>query len=128
MNSASITKNKCYCFLGKSWYHNYKVINISFVMCAFFAWWQNTAMDVTFQNMDVTVCKKDKEISDVKNVNSLYILSFFLTNLRKLAISFEIIFIFSLNFHLFDEKHKSLSKCLWLIFKLIFMYFFCSMI
>ena len=97
-------------------------------MCAFFAWWQNTAMDVTFQNMDVTVCKKDKEISDVKNVNSLYILSFFLTNLRKLAISFEIIFIFSLNFHLFDEKHKSLSKCLWLIFKLIFMYFFCSMI
>ena len=93
-------------------------------MCAFFAWWQNTAMDVTFQNMDVTVCKKDKEISDVKNVNSLYILSFFLTNLRKLAISFEIIFIFSLNFHLFDEKHKSLSKCLWLIFKLILMNFF----
>ena len=45
-------------------------------MCAFFAWWQNTAMDVTFQNMDVTVCKKDKEISDVKNVNSLYLLSF----------------------------------------------------
>ena len=42
------------------------VINISFVMCAFLAWWQNTVMDVTFRIMNVTVCKKDKEISDVK--------------------------------------------------------------
>ena len=31
---------------------------------------------VTFWIFDVTVCKKDKEISDVKNVNSLYRLSF----------------------------------------------------
>ena len=33
-------------------------------------------MDVTFWIMDVTVCEKDKEISDVKNVNYLYLLSF----------------------------------------------------
>ena len=66
------------------------MINISFVMCAFF---------VTFRIMDVIVCKKDKEISDVKNVPY-----FFPTNIRKLAISFEIGFIFPLNFHLFDEK------------------------
>ena len=38
-------------------------------MCAFFAWWQNAVMDVTEG-------KKDKEISDVKNLNSLYLLSF----------------------------------------------------
>ena len=30
----------------------------------------------TFRIMDVTVCKQDKEISDVKNVNFLYLLSF----------------------------------------------------
>ena len=45
-------------------------------MCAFFAWWQNAVMDVTFWIMDVTEGKKDKEISDVKNLNSLYLLSF----------------------------------------------------
>ena len=67
-------------------------------MCALYTWWQNTVMDVTFWIMDVTVCKKDKEISDVKNVN------FFPTNNRILAISFEIGFIVPLNFHLFDEK------------------------
>ena len=33
-------------------------------------------MDVTFRIMNFTVCKKDKEISDVKNVNSLYLLYF----------------------------------------------------
>ena len=33
-------------------------------------------MDVIFRIMDVTMCKKDKEISDVKNVNSLYLLFF----------------------------------------------------
>ena len=71
-------------------------------MCALYTWWQNTVMDVTFWIMDVTVCKKDKEISDVKNVNSLYLLSFLQT--RKLAISFEIGFIFPLNFHLSNEK------------------------
>ena len=52
--------------------------------------------------LSVTVSNKDKEISDVKNVNSLYLLSFLQT--RKLAISFEIGFIFPLNFHLANEK------------------------
>ena len=33
-------------------------------------------MDVTFQIMDVAVCEKDKEISDVKNINPLFLLSF----------------------------------------------------
>ena len=33
-------------------------------------------MDVTFHIMDVTVCEKDKEISDVKKMNSLFLLSF----------------------------------------------------
>ena len=65
-------------------------------MCAMFAWWQNTSvMDVTFQIMDVTVCKKHEEISDVKNVNSLYLLSF-PKHITQLAISFEIGFIFPL--------------------------------
>ena len=45
-------------------------------MYAFFAWRQNTVMDVTFWIMDVTEGKTDKEISDVKNVNSLHLLSF----------------------------------------------------
>ena len=52
-------------------------------------------MGVTFQIMDVTVCKKDKESSDVKNINSL---------IRKRVISFEISCIFPVKLHLFDEK------------------------
>ena len=50
-------------------------------------------MDVTFHIMDVTVCEKDKEISDVKKINSLFLLSFpqILENwplVLKLALSF----------------------------------------
>ena len=50
-------------------------------------------MDVTFQIMEVTVCEKDQEISDVKKVNSLFLLSFpqILENwplVLKLALSF----------------------------------------
>ena len=60
-------------------------------------------MGVTFQIMDVTVYKKDKESSDAKNINSL-IPSFFVTNIRKRVISFEISCIFPVKFHLFDEK------------------------
>ena len=58
-------------------------------------------MDVTFWIMDVTVCKKDEEISQKCKFP---VPSFFPTNIRKLAISFEIGFNFPLNFHLFDEK------------------------
>ena len=51
-------------------------------------------MDVTFHIMDVTVCEKDKEISDVKKINSLFLLSFpqILENwplILKLALSFS---------------------------------------
>lgn len=63
-------------------------------------------MDVTFQVMDVTVCEKHNEISDIKNINSLFI-HFFLTNVRKLAISFKISFIFLL-FHL-----QRMETCFW---------------
>ena len=59
-------------------------------------------MDVTFQIMEVTVCEKDQEISDVKKINSLFLL-FFPPNIRKLAISFEISIIFPF-FHLKDLK------------------------
>ena len=83
-------------------------------------------MDVTFQIMDVTVCEKDKEISDVQNINSLFLLSFpqTLENwplVLKLALSFpfsaerlEIVFLVS-STHLeacsvlggkFDRKKK----------------------
>ena len=55
-------------------------------------------MDVTFHIMDVTVCEKDKEISDVKKINS-----FLPPNIRKLAISFEISIIFPF-FHLKNLK------------------------
>ena len=59
-------------------------------------------MDVTFQIMEVTVCEKDQEISDVKK-NKFSVPSFFPPNIRKLAISFEINIIFPL-FHLKDLK------------------------
>ena len=52
-------------------------------------------MDIAFLIMDITVCEKDKEISDVKYINYLLLLSFpqTLENcplVLKLALSFPV--------------------------------------
>ena len=52
-------------------------------------------MDIAFLIMDITVCEKDKEISDVKYINYLFLLSFpqTLENcplVFKLALSFPV--------------------------------------